>query len=51
MDRGAWRATVRGVTESDTTEQLTLLFPPPPHLLPLGLKQACSVVGAGFFRS
>ena len=24
MDRGAWRATVHGVTELDTTEQVTL---------------------------
>ena len=26
MNRGAWRATVHGVTESDTGEQLTLHF-------------------------
>ena len=26
MDRGAWQGTVHGVTELDTTEQLTLLL-------------------------
>ena len=26
MDRGTWQATVHGVTESDTIEQLTLSF-------------------------
>ena len=26
MDRGAWRATVPGVTESDSVEQLTFTF-------------------------
>ena len=29
MDRGAWRATVPGVTESDMTEQLTQILTTP----------------------
>ena len=34
MDRGAWQATVYGVTESDTPEQLTHTLPAPPHPTP-----------------
>ena len=30
MEKGVWWATVRGVTESDTTEWLTLNSAPPP---------------------
>ena len=26
MDREAWRATIHGITKSDTTEQLTLYY-------------------------
>ena len=35
MDRGAWGATVHGVTVSDMTEQLTLCFPKKGKLPPV----------------
>ena len=31
MDRGAWRATVHGVAESDTADQLSLSLSFPAH--------------------
>ena len=35
MDRGTWWATVHGVTESDMTEQLTLIYSLSPENSPL----------------
>ena len=37
MDRGAWQATVHGVTESDMTERLTQVSKSFCHFPPIGL--------------
>ena len=43
MDRGAWRAAVHGVAESDTTEQLNHQFSNPRSPIPgLVCNEACS---------
>ena len=39
MDRGAWWPTVRGVTESNTTEHIAAAATP--HLLPLATTDLC----------
>ena len=44
MDRGAWRATIHGVTESDATERLTLHFPGPGRTELHSLCMKCSLL-------
>ena len=48
MDRGTWLATIHGVTESDTTEQLTLFATPnfPVSLPRWALKSSFHVASA-----
>ena len=47
MERGAWRATVHGVAESDTTKGLSTLAPRGHHLQRPELKDWAEQTGQG----